>query len=76
MGVLLPPAPEGVVSDQLYGPEYEDPSDLLQIDCEGLVGLDPSVRNVLEEVQAELEGPTNRWAIFIVSHFIVVAFEW
>jgi hypothetical protein len=43
---------------------------------EGVVALETPVRDVLSEVERSMMAPSDRWAIFIISHFIVAAFEW
>jgi hypothetical protein len=52
------------------------PEVLLKLRDEGIVALDASTRSVLAEVERSVLAPVDRWAIFIFSHFIVVAFEW
>jgi hypothetical protein len=43
---------------------------------QGVVGVDEELSRLVAEIGGTVLTPSDRWAIFIVSHFIVVAFEW
>jgi len=48
---------------------------LASISDRGVVSLDPDTTRVLSDAQRHVIAPVDRWAIFIVSHVIIAAFE-
>ena len=42
----------------------------------GVIGVDEELSRLVSDIGSTVLTPSARWAIFIFSHFIVVAFEW
>ena len=53
-----------------------DSSVLDKLTDQGVVGVDAELSKLVSDVGSTVLSPSDRWAIFIVSHFIIVAFQW